>query len=631
MFSFPSQSCVNHLMLMCTCLLALCTQSVMSEVSNLRVEPPNWWVGMQRNELQIMLHADQIGSLVAEVDAEGVAIERTERRENPNYLWLYLTISDSAPAQSAVFRLRSTESKEVKYEFRYDFRTRVKGSANRKGFSAKDVIYLLMPDRFANGNPDNDEIENLYEGVDRSNPDGRHGGDLQGITQHLDYLHQLGITQIWLNPVQENNQEKYSYHGYSISDLYNVDARLGGNDALIELAEQAQTRGMGIIMDTIPNHIGLNHWWMRDLPTQNWVNHIDQPYLQTTHRREVIQDPNAAEIDKYEHNNGWFVPTMPDLNQHEILLADYLIQNNVWWIETVGLSGMRIDTLPYGDKNFTQRFNQQILAEYPDFNLVGEEWSVNPAIVSYWQRGKLNQDGFDGWVPSLMDFPLQEALVKGLKDDLSYDGGIAHLYRGVANDFQYPNPMQLVVIADNHDMSRIFTQLDEDYQRYQMALVFLATTRGIPQLFYGTEILMTNPGTDAHGVIRTDFPGGWGETEFNAFTGRGLSTQAKEAQRFVTQLLNWRKSAEAVHKGKLVHFAPAKKGGVYVYFRVHEKQKVMVVINPSEKSHQLNWSRYSEVIGQSTEASSVLTDANFSTAKAIEIAAKSAHIFELSH
>lgn len=578
---------------------------------------------MKSNTLQLMVYGTDLAGSEVTVDSDFVKVISSHSLGNENYLFIDLDVPNAAPAQTFTVEL-SNEGNSTSFD--YDLRTRALNASQREGFSAKDVIYLVTPDRFVNGDLGNDSIDGLSEQVDRKNKDGRHGGDLQGLMSSLDYLEQLGVTKIWLNPLQENNEPAYSYHGYSISDLYKIDARLGGNDALLALVEQADERGIGLIMDTIPNHIGVNHWWMADLPSKNWINN-DTKFTPTSHRRETIQDPHAAETDKIEFNDAWFVPTMPDLNQHVPELATYLIQNNIWWVEYAGLSGLRVDTLPYADKHFTTLFNQRLLAEFPKLNIVGEEWSTNPAIVSYWQAGKRNQDGFDGEVPSLMDFPLQESLINGLLESEGWSSGLIDIYTSIANDFQYPNPNNLVVIGDNHDMSRIFTQLNEDEDLLRMAMTVLMTIRGIPQLFYGTEIAMSNKGTDAHGVIRSDFPGGWPNDKKNVFTGVGLTKREKAMLSFTRDLLNWRKTSLPVQAGELTHFAP--KNGVYVYFRYTGDEAVMVAVNKNNNTVDLSLPRFKEVLARYSVIKNAFSSKEQPLSDTLNIPAKSASIFEL--
>lgn len=589
-----------------------------------RIEPPFWWAGMRHRQLQLMVYGqDLAGSTVSSANKR-VKVLRAYSLDNPNYLFISLRLAEELAPGGVTLTLTRGRSRQA---IDYEFKPRKSGSAERRGFSSRDVIYLLTPDRFANGDPGNDNAPGLAERADRSRPDGRHGGDLQGITRHLDYLQALGITKIWLNPLQENNEPRYSYHGYSISDLYSIDARLGGLGALLALSAQAAEHGIGLIMDSIPNHIGVNHWWMNDLPGKDWINN-QAAFAPTSHRRETIQDPHAAEQDRYDFSDAWFVSSMPDLNQRREELATYLIQNNIWWVEYAGLSGLRVDTLPYADKHFTGRFNRALLAEYPKLTIVGEEWSSNPAIVSYWQRGKTNRDGFQGGLPSLMDFPLRKALIQALNEEEGWHTGLIRLYRALANDFQYPNPDNLVIMADNHDTSRMLTQLNDDEARLKMALGILMSTRGIPQIFYGTEIGMSNAGSDKHGVIRGDFPGGWPGDPQNAFTGENLSERQRRILAFTRTLLNWRKKEPLIHSGRLTHFAP--RDGVYVYFRHRGEAAVMVVVNKNTEPKALDLTRFRERLIGFKNLRNVMDGRSQPLGTTLSVDARSTGIFRLS-
>ena len=468
------------------------------QASSLRVEPPFWWSGFKETGLQLMVYGDGISDYHPAIDHPGVAIERVERVKSPNYLFVYLDIG--AAVKPGEFDINFSKDSEV-LTYRYRLRQKNPDPAHTGGFSPADTIYLITPDRFANGDPDNDNIEGMGDEVDRTNPDGRHGGDIKGIADHLDYISDLGFTAIWLNPLLENHMPAYSYHGYATTDFYHVDSRYGSNEQYRELVSRARGMGIGVIMDMIVNHIGSSHRWMNDLPADDWLNFQGAPQI-TSHEHISEQDPYASAYDKRLYSDGWFVETMPDLNQRNPLLADYLTQNALWWIEYLGLAGIRMDTYPYPDKFYMSEWTRRVMLEYPDFNVVGEEWTDNPSGVAYWQAGKINRDGYVSQLPSLMDFPLQNALRWGLAtgegtklQDLR-PVGLLYLYRALANDFVYPDPSALVIFPDNHDMSRIFTQLGEDYDLYRMALAYVLTMRGTPQIYYGTEILMANTGTE---------------------------------------------------------------------------------------------------------------------------------------
>lgn len=567
------------------------------------LEPAFWWTGMRHGGLEILVHGEDVAELEPEIEWPGVTLENVHRTGNPNYLFIALDISgDAEPGR---FDIRFERDGETELSHPYELRVREPGSAERRGFDASDVIYLMTPDRFANGDPANDEVPGLAEGLDRTDPFGRHGGDIQGILGHLDYIADMGYTQIWLNPVLENDQPEQSYHGYATTDFYRVDPRFGSNALYRRLAEEAGERGIGLIMDVILNHCGSEHWWMADPPADDWINHGGE-FVGTTHERVSLFDPHGTASDRRRFNRGWFVPSMPDLNQRNPHMAAYLIQMSIWWVEYAGLSGIRVDTWPYSDKDFLSEWSRRLTTEYPDLNIVGEEWVTNPAIVAYWQHGSLRRDGYESYLPSLMDFPLQDAVVRGLQEEAGWGTGLDRIYRLLANDFLYGDPYNLVIFPDNHDMSRIYTQLGERFDLYRMSLAFFLTTRGIPQLYYGDEILMVHRDTDSHGVIRSDFPGGWSGDEVNAFTGDGLTARQRDARALTRKLLNWRKTASAVHDGKLTQFAPV--DGTYVYFRHDDRQTIMVVMNNADQERTLDLSRFERLIGEATSARDVVTD-----------------------
>ena len=587
-----------------------------------RVEPPFWWAGMKHSELQVMVHGERVAELAPTLDCAGVRLAAATRLASPNYLFLTLRLAADLQPGECTITFRRADG--TSYRHAYAFKERRPGSAERQGFTAADVLYLITPDRFANGDPSNDVVAGMREGIDRSEPYGRHGGDLQGVIDHLDYIADMGFTQVWFNPVLENDQPAASYHGYSTTDYYRVDPRFGSNDLYRELSRLARQRGLGLIMDLIPNHIGDEHWWMDDRPSPDWINH--GTFVQTSHVRRPLHDPHAAPGEVGDFADGWFVETMPDLNQRQPQLATYLIQNAIWWVEFADLSGIRVDTWSYADKDFLSHWTRRLMAEYPNFNIVGEEWIETPAVIAYWQRGQQRRDGYRSDLPSLMDFPLNRALARALNEDESRTTGIVGLYRSLANDFLYPDPGNLLVFADNHDMSRIFTQVDEDEDLFRLAMVFVLTTRGIPQIFYGTEILMSNKGTGSHGVIRSDFPGGWPGDAANGFTGEGLSAAAVEAQRFLRNLLRWRRGAPAVTGGSLTHYAP--RNGVYVYFRTAPSQRLMVAINKNEASISLDLERFRPLLGDADSAVDPLTGTDQSLAGTLELPARGFLVLE---
>lgn len=571
-----------------------------------RVEPAFWWVGMKNPSLQLLVYGTQISTLTPVITEPGIRLSQTIHTENPNYLFLDLDLRGAKPGN---FTIAFQEKGKTKHSYAYQLRQRAPGAALRKGYSTEDVMYLITPDRFANGNPSNDNVSSLYEQANRSFQGGRHGGDIQGIRERLDYIKQMGFTAIWLNPLLENNQREYSYHGYSTTDFYAVDARYGTNDEYLQLMQDAHQRGIKVIMDMIVNHCGSEHWWMKDLPATDWINYGGK-FVPTSHRRETVQDPYASAIDIQTHSDGWFVETMPDLNQRNPLMANYLIQNTLWWIEYAGLDGIRMDTYPYPDKSFMSEWTRRVMEEYPHFNIVGEEWTSLPSLVSFWQRGKVNANGYVSYLPSLMDFPMQDNLRQALlQDENAWESGFVRLYQILAQDFLYPSPQDLVVFGDNHDMDRFFTAIKENIALFKQGMVFLLTTRGTPQIYYGTEILTTNAPPGDHGFIRSDFPGGWPGDTKDAVSGKGISPEAIAAQQWLKHLLNWRKSATAVHHGSLLHYAPVQ--STYVYFREDESQHLMVVLNKNQKPYTLSLERFAEGIGSARAGVDVLTGKSY--------------------
>lgn len=563
-----------------------------------RVEPPNWWTGFKSNKLQLLVHHDNIRAATPSVNANGITIFKVHKADSPNYLFLDLNIEPNAKAGN--FNLVFTFDDQTELTQTYTLKERQQAAEDFIGFNSSDVMYLITPDRFANANPENDSVEGLREtAVDRSNDYGRHGGDIAGITQHLDYIEKMGFTAIWPSPLLTNDMPQASYHGYAMTDFYEVDPRFGTLEDYKTLASEAKKRGIKLVMDQVANHCGSYHWWMEDLPFKDWLNFQDEflkgeKLITSNHRRTVNQDDYASKADKALMSKGWFVSSMPDLNQQNEFLATYLIQNSIWWVETLELGGIRQDTYPYPDKAFMANWAGAIMTEYPNFNIVGEEWSNNPLLIAYWQQGAKNKDGYESNLKSTMDFAMKDHLVAGLKESETWGTGLVKIYDGLSNDFHYPSPENLLVFPDNHDMDRVFTQFDEDITNTKMALSYILMLPRIPQIYYGTEILMQNtakPGD--HGFIRTDFPGGWQGDAVNAFTGEGLSAEALDMQEYLKKLLNYRKLSKAIHEGKTVHFAP--ENNMYVLFRILDAEVVVHILNKNESPVDLDLSRFKEL------------------------------------
>jgi len=591
------------------------------------VEPPNWWTGMKDQNLQLLVHGNAVSETTPVINYPGVMIQKVNPADSKNYLFLDLYISSTAkPGGFAIFFIKEGDTL---YTHNYILQARQK-DVPVKGFNSSDVIYLLNPDRFVNGDNTNDIVPGTKEQkLDRKAPFARHGGDIRGMINSLDYISKMGFTAIWPTPLLENDMPGYSYHGYAITNHYKVDPRYGTLDDYKELAAKARQKGIKLVFDAVLNHTGTGYWWMKDLPFKDWVNKVDS-FQVTNHRRTVNQDIYASEYDKDLWTNGWFVASMPDMNNRNPFLANYLIQNTIWWIETLHLGGLRQDTYGYSDKEFLKNWSCKVMNEYPDFSMVGEEWSYNPLVTSYWQKGKINHDGYTSCLSTIMDFSMQSALVSALKgkDPKKYTDGLIVLYETLANDYIYPDPNQILVFGDNHDMDRIHTQLGEDVALTKMALTYLLTVRGIPQIYYGTELLLDNSDSlNNHGVIRADFPGGWKGDTVNAFTTFGLSADQKSMQAYLRKLLNWRKNNPVIADGKTLHFAPF--DGIYVYFRYNQDKMIMVVMNKNEGDMVIDTKRFAEILANKTKADNVLTGEVLSGISTIAVKGKTATVLNI--
>ncbi|WP_163930667.1 glycoside hydrolase family 13 protein [Paraferrimonas sp. SM1919] len=613
-----------------TIILALFSINLWAGSDGLRVEPQYWWVGMQSPKLQLMIHGDNIGQYQVKVEQSKLELVAVHRVDNPNYLFLDLLIKpDADTGESTMYFSHDTLPDK---HYRYHLRKRQPDSAKRVGFNNSDVIYLITPDRFANGDASNDHIEGMHPDTDITELGMRHGGDIQGIIDNLDYIKKMGFSAIWICPMLESNQVNYSYHGYAITDYYKIDPRYGHNRDYHSLVWHAKQKGIKVIMDQVANHAGKNHWWSNDLPSPDWYHHSDKANKPiTNHKRTVLADPYTTASEKRAFSDGWFVERMPDLNQQNPFLANYLIQNSIWWIEYSGIQGIRQDTLSYPDPKFMNEWSKRIMAEYPNFNLVGEEWSVNPAITSRWQRGKHNLDGFESHFPSVMDFPNQQAFIEALNKPKpawgsSFDGS----YEMLANDFLYPDPFNLVTFMDNHDMPRIYDQLKGDDGLFKMAMVYLYTLRGIPQVYYGTEINLAYPeNPHDHGGLRIDMPGGWPEHKQNAFTGEGLTAKQNQAKTLIKTLNHYRTSTPALQNGKLYHFAPQNE--IYVMFRQDQHTTVMSIFNKNEQATELDLSRFYEIIGDKQSAIDIISAKPFDFTKGkLTLPAKDALMLEIN-
>jgi glycosidase len=590
-----------------------------------KIEPPFWFAGMHNPEVQIMFYGKDIAQYQV-ATTNSVVITNVKRTENPNYIFVTINTKNiSATTIDILFK----KNDEVAFTQKYTLKQRREKSAQRKGFDASDMIYLIMPDRFANGNPKNDSSETTVEKLNRDLPGGRHGGDIEGIIKNLDYISALGATAIWSTPLCEDNDKAFSYHTYAQSDVYKIDPRYGTNEDYARLASEMHKKDMKLVMDYVTNHWGIEHWMMKDLPTNDWIHQFEN-FTQTNHKRSTISDINASKIDTDICLDGWFVSTMPDLNQKNPLVLNYLTQNAIWWIEYADLDGFRVDTYNYSDPKGIAAWTKSITDEYPNFNIAGEIWMHSQAQMAYWQKdSKIGAiQNYNSNLPTVMDFTLHDAIGTVFnEDDGTWDTGMVKVYDNFSNDFLYPNPDNILVFAENHDTNRINEVYKNDFKKYQMTMALIATVRGIPQLYYGSEIGMSGDKDKGDADIRQDFPGGWETDESNAFIKEGRTQGQNKYFDFTSKLFNWRKTNEAVHFGKMTHYIP--ENNVYVYFRYTDKKTVMVVINNNPTQQTFKTARFQENIKTSKTGKDVLTGNSYDLSSEISLEGKSFLILEL--
>jgi neopullulanase len=596
---------------------------VAQKVTLQHVEPHNWWTDMKWSEVEILVHAPNIANYKFEV--KGLNVLGVTKTENPNYLFIKV---DTKGKPAGSYPILFSDTKKVVAEYNFELKNRRANSAQRTSFTSADLMYLLMPDRFANGDPSNDSHPSIIEKLNREFPGGRHGGDIQGIINNLDYIASIGATAIWTTPILEDNDSTYSYHTYGQSDLYKVDPRYGTNEDYKRLVQEAHKRNIKIIKDEVPNHWGYMHWMMKDLPTYQWI-HQFPGYAQSNYRTSTQMDPNASERDKKYCSEGWFVRSMPDLNQSHPLVLNYLIQNTIWWVEYADIDGIRVDTYSYNDKQPIAEWTKAIMNEYPNFNMVGEIWMHDQAQVSYWQKDSpiAAIQSYNTHLPSVMDFTLHDAFGPAFKEeDQGWDRGVVRFYENFVNDFLYKDPNNLLVFLENHDTDR-FNEIYKSLDAYKLGLTVIATVRGIPQIYYGSEIGMRGDKSQGDAAIRQDFPGGWKEDKQNAFTAAGRTSEQNTYFDFTQKLFNWRKTSKAIHHGTFKQFLP--ENNVYVYFRETAEEVVMVVINNQSKDQNLNLSRFAECIGNAQGGKEILSGQNVSfSSGSIAVKGKSSMIIE---
>ena len=583
-------------------------------------EPAFWWSGMKNPELQLMVYGENIASFRPSVSYPGVKLKSSVALESPNYLLVYLDVEN---AQPGTFDITFTKDKK-QIKMPYELKARKKDACKIKGFDSSDVLYLIMPDPFANGGPSNDNLvmKTAYK-TDRNDPSARHGGDLAGIEKHLDYIEDLGVTAIWLNPVLENDMQGGSYHGYATTNYYRVDPRFGTNEDYVRLIDKTHAKGMRVVMDMIFNHCGSDHIWMKDVPSKDWFNNLDK-YVETSHVKEVYFDPYASEYDTKRMVDGWFVPSMPDLNQRNPHVATYLIQNSIWWIEYSGVDGIRQDTYPYADYKMMVDWCNAIYREYPDYNIVGEAWMNQTMGTAFWQKdSKLNERG-NTMLKSVMDFRLMGLSHSAFFGDA---GGMQALYEHLAYDYAYADIYNVLRFLDNHDTDRFLPAMPEKLDAFKQGIAFMLTIPGIPQFYYGTELLMNGTKQKGDGYIRLDVPGGWPGDAVNQFEASGRTDIQNEAWNYMQKLLKWRKDNEVIAKGKMKHFVP--QNGVYVYARNLNGKQVVVIMNGNAKESVLPLDRYDEILKGYTSGKDVITGKVVSLQKELTLGAKDVLVLEL--
>ena len=615
-----------------------------------RIEPTDWFVGMKNPQVQLMVYGKDIRTADVTTDYPGVRIDSLVRLDSPNYLLVYMNVKD---AQPGTMNLRFN-GKGVKQTVKYALKARKMRGEDHKGFTNADVLYMLMPDRFASSGTDKSKIKGMLPySINRNEPSLRHGGDINGIRQHLDYFNDLGVTALWFTPVLENNSpdngKQSTYHGYATTNYYRVDPRFGTNDDYSALIEEAHAKGLKVVMDMIFNHCGFDHPWVKDMPSKDWFNYpewlypenqarnkktntidgaatVNDKYLQTSYKLTPVLDPYASQVDMKETVDGWFVPTMPDLNQRNHHLMTYLIQNSEWWIETAGIDGIRMDTYPYADRTAMAHWMEVLDEEYPNFNTVGETWVTEPAYTAAWQKDSKLSDQ-NSYLKTVMDFAFYDRvnLAKNEETD-GWWNGFNRIYNSLCYDYLYKDPSHVMAFIENHDTDR-FLGNGQDTLALKQSLALLLTMNRIPQLYYGTEVLMNGTKQQTDGHVRRDFPGGFPGDKHNAFTKEGRTKEENQMFSWLSRLLHWRQGNELITKGKQTQFIPV--DGVYVVARSLNGKAILTVLNGTSHQKKMQVARYAEIINGTTTAKNILTGRNIDLTKDVTLQPRATMILEI--
>ncbi len=589
-----------------------------------RLDPQNWWIGFREQTVEIMIHDKNIGKHQVSIQKAGIVIQKIDRPENSNYLYVTLFISATTTPGNVVIKLQNGADVKT-YNWELKKRTPQNSPSppsvstfqkRNQGLTTADFVYLIMPDRFANGDPSNDDVADMNQrGIDRRKMFFRHGGDLQGVINHLDYVKDLGATAIWLNPVQENDEFFESYHGYAVTDLYRIDRRLGSNEKYKEFVDKSHEKGLKVVMDIAPNHVGDQSFFIKDLPEKDWIHQFDT-FTRTTYRDQVVFDPYASQADQRQMQDGWFDVQMPDVNTNNPHTARYFIQSYLWWLEYSGLDAYRIDTYLYNDPQFMATLGARLRSEFPKITLFGETWVHGVNNQAYATEGFILNKKYDSAMQGVTDFQLYYSIIEALTRPQGWTEGVTRLYQNLSNDFVYKNPYQNVTFIDNHDLGRFYSIVGEDKVKYKSAIAWLLTCRGIPQWYYGAELGFTGF-TNPDGKVRQDMPGGWKEDARSVFTEGGRTEKENDLFNYTKKLANWRKTKTCLQDGKLMQFLPI--DGVYVYFRYDAAGTVMVVMNTSDKPVSINTKRFAERLTGFNKAKIVTTDWTLSDLSKLEV------------